>query len=225
MRQHTEFIREFTFSLLSPGEFKFRAGQFLMLQLPQTEGNKPLTRAYSLASSEQIHNSFRLMIKYIPTGVASEYFWHLKEGDQIQFTGPFGKLFFPTTPATKLFFLSTGSGIAPHLSYVESILSLYPLHQFHFLIGVRTQNDFFLQEELDNLRTHHQNFRYEFVLSRPDPSWNGRCGYLQHQLDSLDFMINESHFFICGYEHMARATKHILFDKGLPPDRISVEIY
>lgn len=222
---HTELIKEFIFDNETPKEFVFRAGQFLMIHVPNPEGGKNSLRAYSLASGEQNNNSFRLLIKYIPNGIASEYFWKLNPGEAVRFTGPFGKLFFPETPAKRLFFLSTGSGLAPHLSYIESHIERYPQSHFEFLVGVRTQNDFFFTGYLDNIKNKYPNFHYQFVLSRPDESWKGRCGYLQHQVMNLGAAPQDCQFFICGNEDMAKSTKQCLLDFGLTAEQVFVEIF
>lgn len=222
---HTDQIKEFHFENIEPQSFQYKAGQFLMIHITNANGGKDILRAYSLASGHHDQRHFRLLIKYIPQGVASQYFWQLRKDDTVRFTGPFGKLFFPTTPAKNLFFLSTGSGLAPHLSYVESYLDTLPDHHFEFLIGVRTQNDFFFETYLRNLKEKHANFRYQFVLSRPDETWKGRCGYLQHQIADLKPSPSDSQFFICGNEDMAKSTKQCLIDTGFAPEDIFVEIF
>lgn len=212
--------------MLNPSTLKFQAGQFLMLHIPPLNpGEKDILRAYSLASGEQTPSQFRLLIKYVDEGVASKYFWNLEVGHTINLTAPFGKLFFPQTPSQKLFFLSTGSGLAPHLSYIETFLAQFPESHFHFLIGVRTQKDFFYIDYLNEKKKNFKNFDFEFVLSRPDPTWKGKTGYLQKQIESLNFEISNCHFFVCGNKDMANATKHVLLDLGLAKDKVLVEIF
>lgn len=226
IKHHTEFIREYIFQMDPPQIFKFRAGQFLMLHLePPQPGEKDILRAYSLASGEQSTSHFRLLIKYIKDGIASQFFWSLQEGSPIRFTGPFGKLFFPEPPSSHLYFLSTGSGLAPHISYVETFIEQFPQCHYHFLIGVRTQNDFFYTNYLNELSQKYPQFKYEFVLSRPDPSWTGKTGYLQQQLPNLEIDIHNSHVFVCGNEDMAKQTKNVLLEMGLPKEKALVEIF
>lgn len=225
IENHTELIREFVFQCEDSSLFKFRAGQFLMLHLNNPQGGKDILRAYSLASGEINPKNFRLLIKFVPQGLASEYFWKLTVGDDIKFTGPFGKLFFPEQPKDHLFFLSTGSGLAPHMSYIETFLEKYPEKKFEFLIGVRTKTDFFMQNYLQDKKNQYANFNFQFVLSRPDEQWSGRCGYLQHQIRDLGFLPTDCQFFICGNEEMAKETKTCLLDNGLTPEQIFVEIF
>lgn len=226
IQTHTDLIKEFVFEMQNPVNLKFRAGQFLMIHIPSPiPGAKDILRAYSLASGEEPSSSFRLLVKYVDNGVASKYFWDIQLGHTVQLTAPFGKLFFPEAPSEKLFFLSTGSGLAPHISYIETFLAQYPSSLFHFMIGVRTQQDFFYIDYLNEKKKTFKNFDYEFVLSRPDETWNGRFGYIQKQIETLTFDVSNSHFFICGNKDMANTTKHTLLDKGLAPNKILVEIF
>lgn len=226
IQTHTDLIKEFVFEMQNPTQLNFRAGQFLMIHIPSpTPGAKDLLRAYSLASGEQPSTSFRLLVKYVDDGVASRYFWDLQLGQSVPLTAPFGKLFFPENPSEKLFFLSTGSGLAPHLSYIETFLAQYPNSFFHFMIGVRTQRDFFYVDYLKEKKKTFKNFDFEFVLSRPDETWKGRVGYLQKQIETLPFDVANSHFFICGNKDMANSAKHVLLDQGLAANRILVEIF
>lgn len=197
-----------------------------MLNLPPNQpGEKEILRAYSLSSGEQDFSQFRLLIKYVEQGIASKFFWDLQQGQEVKFTGPFGKLFFPEIPSKHLYFLSTGSGLAPHLSYIETYLEKFPQSHFHFMIGVRTKNDFFFTEYLNKQKAKFPNFSFEFVLSRPDEQWTGRKGYLQKQIASLNSHLQDAHFFICGNEDMAKETKQTLFDAGVPKEKVLVEIF
>ncbi len=226
IQTHTELIKEFVFEMLTPTTLSFRAGQFLMLHIPNPiPGEKDILRAYSLASGEHNPSVFRLLIKYVDGGLASQYFWNLKVNQTIQFTAPFGKLFFPETPSTQLFFLSTGSGLAPHLSYIETYLEKCPENSFHFLIGVRTTKDLFYVDYLNDKKNKFRNFNFEFALSRPESTWTGKIGYLQKQIEILDFEASNCHFFICGNKEMAIATKQSLLDRGIPANKILVEIF
>src|SRR3954467_2427267 len=127
IRDLTSLIRELNLQYEGEGEFKFRAGQFVMLHVPP----KPILRTYSIASEEQETRRLKLLFKYVPGGVASEYVWKLKEGDEISVTGPFGKLFFKEPADEQMIFLNTGSGVSQHLSFLLSHGSKYPDSHYH----------------------------------------------------------------------------------------------
>ena len=89
----TPKVRELILKCTEPQSFEFRAGQFVMLHVPQPEG-KPALRAYSIASTDQAKDGFHLLFKFVETGKASDFVWSLKGNETLQFTGPFGKVFF-----------------------------------------------------------------------------------------------------------------------------------
>ena len=65
---HTQIIRELYLDLTNQPEFKFKAGQFVMLHVP-TETGKPALRAYSIATTEHDTQKFRLIFKFVENGV------------------------------------------------------------------------------------------------------------------------------------------------------------
>src|SRR5437868_6470163 len=70
---YTPQIRELFIKCSEPSDFEFRAGQFVMLHVPQSP--KPALRAYSIASTDEQKDGFRLIFKYVDNGIASKYVW------------------------------------------------------------------------------------------------------------------------------------------------------
>src|SRR3972149_8574318 len=117
------------FDLLEPKEIIFKPGQYVMLKVPSDKG--PLSRLYSIASSNTIKDSFELIIGIIPGGLASNYLFSLKENTEIIFQGPAGVFSIKENDRGKIF-LITGTGIAPIRSMIIS--------NFKFLISKKIPN-------------------------------------------------------------------------------------
>lgn len=223
---YTPLIRELFLDCEEPSEFEFRAGQFIMLNVPSSEpGAKPVLRAYSVASSEHRKNGYRLVFKYVDNGVASKYIWGLAEGARIEFTGPFGRVFFKEPPTEQAIFLNTGSGISQHFSFIESNLQKYPNLRYRLLFGVRTENDIYYRDELDRLKSQLKDFEYEFVLSRASEEWSGKRGYVQNFIDAYDYMKIPSTFYLCGNGAMIKDVKTKLSGDGFDPKMIFAEAF
>ena len=110
----------FSFRITRPAGFRFRAGEFIMLGL---EGdNKPLLRAYSMASPTWDEELEFYSIK-VPDGPLTSRLQHIKEGDEILLgTKPVGTLVLDAlTPAKRLYLLSTGTGAAPFASLIREL--------------------------------------------------------------------------------------------------------
>jgi len=222
---YTPNIRELVLKTDSPAEFAFRAGQFVMLQVPMPEG-KPVLRAYSIASSEKNKNGFRLIFKFVETGIASTYVWSLQGDETLKFTGPFGKVFFQEPPTEQVVFLNTGSGVSQHLCYLLSKKSQYPNLKYRLLFGVRNESDIYLKEELDALQAEFTDFKYEFVLSRPSEAWTGKKGYVQHFIKEFDYMTIPTTFYLCGNGGMIKDVKQQLLEvDGFDKTRLWTEAF
>lgn len=220
----THNVRILHLKTSEPAEFKFRAGQFVMLHVPQETG-KPALRAYSIASAEQETRSMRLILKYVDNGIASQYVWGLKGGETLKFTGPFGKVFFQEPPTEQIVFMNTGSGVAQHICYLLSKMDQYPDLQYRLLFGVRTEKDIYLRDELESLKSKLPNFSYDFVLSRAETTWTGKKGYVQNFIEELDCINRPTTFYLCGNGAMIKDTKAILADKQFDPKRIWAEAF
>ncbi len=108
----------FSFSITRPPSFRFRSGEFVMLGLPGSP--RPLLRAYSIASPAYAEELEFLSIK-VPGGPLTSQLAEIKPGDQL-FLGrkPTGTLVADALlPGSRLFLLSTGTGLAPFLSIVR----------------------------------------------------------------------------------------------------------
>lgn len=223
---YTSQIRELFIECVEPSTFDFKAGQFVMLHVPSKDpGGKPALRAYSLATSEHQKNGFRLIFKYVDTGLASEYVWGLGEGATLEFTGPFGRLFFKEPPTEQQIFLNTGSGVSQHMSYIESNAEKYPDLKYRLLFGLRTEADIYYRDELERLKAKLKNFEYEFVLSRASDGWGGKRGYVQNHLDGYDYMKIPSTFYMCGNSAMIKDVKTKLAGDGFDPKMIFAEAF
>lgn len=221
---HTPSVRELIMTPTEPLEFSFKAGQFVTLHVPQEP--KPALRAYSIASTDQSKNGFRLLFKHVPGGVASTYIWQVQEGQTLQFTGPFGRLFFREPPSEQIVFLNTGTGLSQHFSYLVSKKHLYPNLKYRLLFGVRNESEIYYQAELEKLSAELKDFKYEFVLSRPSENWKGKKGYVQHFLPEFDYMNIDTTFYLCGNGGMIKEVKQQLLEKdGFDKTKLFAEAF
>lgn len=222
---HTPTVRELVLKTESPADFSFKAGQFVMLHVPQGEA-KPALRAYSIASDDRIKNGFRLLFKFVENGLASTFVWQLKGGELLNFTGPFGKVLFQEPPTEQIVFLNTGTGLSQHICYLLSKKEQYPNLRYRMLFGVRTEKDMYYQKEMDALQKELPDFKFEFVLSRPDESWTGKKGYVQNFISEFDYKNIPTTFYLCGNGGMIKEVKHQLLEvDGLDRSRIWAEAF
>lgn len=222
---HTPQIRELYLELTNQPHFLFKAGQFVMLHVP-VEGAKPALRAYSIASTDDQINGFKLIFKFVDNGVASKYVWGLKGDEILNMTGPFGKVFFVEPPTEQIVFLNTGSGISQHFCFLESKMKQYPNLKYKLFFGVRHEADIYYEGELKRLQKDLPNFEYEYVLSRPSENWKGRKGYVQNCLKDFDYKNTPTTFYLCGNGAMIKDVKHQLLElDGLDKSKVWAEAF
>jgi len=202
--------------------FDFEIGQFITIKI--NDQAPPCFRGYSLASNPSNQETFTLCIKAIPGGRGSNWLHSLEPGDQIEFIGPVGSFTFKTSSEKTVFFIATGTGIAPFKASLENLLlTNKSTQQFHLLFGVRHKEDIIYKELFEDLAKHHDNFTFDITLSRSDDSWEGNNGRVTDILKSLDTTNSEA--YICGLTPMIDSVCNILKEKGLTEEEIHFEKY
>ncbi len=111
--------RLFSFRVTRPASLRFRSGEFVMIGLLDDNG-KPLLRAYSIASPNWDDELEFYSIK-VPDGPLTSRLQHIQPGDQIILRPkPVGTLVLDALlPGKRLWFLATGTGIAPFASLMR----------------------------------------------------------------------------------------------------------
>jgi ferredoxin--NADP+ reductase len=117
--------RLFRFRCTRPVSLRFRSGEFVMLGLmgdpdPETGKQKPLLRAYSIASPAWDDELEFYSIK-VPDGPLTSKLQHIEPGDQIILRPkPVGTLVHDALlPGKRIWFFATGTGIAPFASLLR----------------------------------------------------------------------------------------------------------
>ena len=111
--------RLFSFRVTRPQSLRFRSGEFVMIGLLGDNG-KPLLRAYSIASPSWDDELEFYSIK-VPDGPLTSRLQHIKVGDEIILRPkPVGTLVHDALlPGKRIWFLATGTGIAPFASLLR----------------------------------------------------------------------------------------------------------
>jgi ferredoxin/flavodoxin---NADP+ reductase len=111
--------RLFSFRITRPKPLRFRAGEFLMIGLPDETG-KPIMRAYSIASPNWADHLEFYSIK-VPGGPLTSRLQHIEPGDGVIIRPkPVGSLVLDALlPGKRLFLLATGTGVAPFAALVR----------------------------------------------------------------------------------------------------------
>ena len=150
--------RLFSFRVTRPPSLRFRSGEFVMIGLLGDTG-KPLLRAYSIASPNWDEELEFYSIK-VPDGPLTSRLQHIKPGDQIILRPkPVGTLVHDALlPGKRLWFLATGTGIAPFASLMRDPETY---EKFDQVIMMHTCRE---QAELDYGRQLVENLKADALI-------------------------------------------------------------
>jgi ferredoxin--NADP+ reductase len=131
----------FSFTTTRSPSFRFSNGQFTMMGL-ETDGGRPLVRAYSMASPNYEDKLEFFSIK-VQDGPLTSRLQHIKESDRILVSKkPTGTLVVDNLlPGRFLYLLSTGTGLAPFMSIIRDPETYERFEQVVLVHGVRQKDE------------------------------------------------------------------------------------
>ncbi len=231
---HIHHWNESLFSFRTTREqgFRFENGHFVMLGL-EVE-NKPLMRAYSIASPNYADELEFFSIK-VPDGPLTSRLQHLEVGDEILLsTKPTGTLVADhLLEGRNLYLISTGTGLAPFMSIIQDPEVYERFDKIVLTHGVRNTSDLAYQdviqkELLDNEYFGdliQQKLLYYPTVTR-EPYYNqGRLtellasGKLASDLDLAAIDPKHDRFMLCGSPSLLKDMQNILDEKGFIESR------
>ncbi|OWT80367.1 MULTISPECIES: 2Fe-2S iron-sulfur cluster-binding protein [unclassified Achromobacter] len=180
----------------------YAPGQYLNIQLE--DGSH---RCFSMANAPD-GQSVDLHIKRILGGrFTDRMLGSLKPGAAMRVELPHGTFHYRAQDYQPMIFAATGTGIAPIRAILESLLDNDDLPPSRLYWGVRSQQDLYQTEELAQWSQRLYEFEFVPVLSRPDPGWKGRTGYVQDAVlvDRPD--LAEHSVYLCGSPFMVHDAK------------------
>lgn len=203
----------------------FKAGQFVQLYTkPYAKVSEEVFRAYSIASAPSEQDYIDLLIRRVPDGMATTYVHdHLKEGDDIRLSGPYGDFHLRGGEEVKeLIMVAGGSGMAPIRSLLKDIFEHDLPYKIRYFFTVSEVRDQFYLEELRALEEKHDNFTYIPIVSRSveGDGWTGeKRKIVQILKDDIDGPEGRE-AYMCGSPGMLGACKAALMDIGFKDDQI-----
>src|ERR1700712_3903422 len=114
IEQETFNTRRYWIQVPEVASFDFAPGQFVTLDLPIHEKPNKRWRSYSIASWPDGTNIFELVIVLLEGGLGTTYLFNeITVGSKLTVRGPQGVFVLPSVIEKDIFFICTGTGIAP----------------------------------------------------------------------------------------------------------------
>ena len=232
IEDETENTRRFWIQLPELERFDFKPGQFVTIDLPIHEKPNKRWRSYSIASWPDGTNVFELLIVLFEGGAGSSFLFHeAKVGSALTLRGPLGVFTLPENIDRDLYFICTGTGIAPFRSMLHHIKDhQLPHRDIYLIFGTRTKKDLLYLDEMRRLEQEIPGFHYIPTLSREE--WEGCCGYvhavyenLVHEKKANGPELPPAQFYLCGWKNMVDEARKRIQELGYDKKDIHLELY
>jgi len=221
-RSLTPDIVELRIRLIEPARIGFVAGQYVRLRSETYDGRPSVERPYSISSPPSDSGAIELIIRRVPGGICTTWVFDvLKEGQQVEFLGPYGDFHFSGSGRPALF-IAGGSGLAPFWSILRDLKHKRIRREIILLFGALTGNELLLVSDLDRLQSELPGFVFVPALSRePEESdWRGERGLITEVLCRKCPEQAQHDAYLCGSPGMIEACLKVLRAKGITEDRI-----
>jgi ferredoxin-NADP reductase len=242
IENETATTRRFWIQLPALDVFDFKPGQFITMDLPIHEKPNKRWRSYSIASWPDGTNVFELVIVMLEGGAGTHYLFNeVTVGSEITLRGPQGVFVLPEVIDKDLFFICTGTGIAPFRSMSHHIFNHgIPHGDIYLIFGCRKFGDALYKNELEELGGKLERFHYIPVFSREalnDMNKDIRTGYVHAVYEEIcrshikismaeeTAVVKPASFFLCGWKNMIDEAKQRIQVLGYDRKSIHQELY
>lgn len=214
-------VRGFRFRLAEPPSIEFKAGQFVIVNVPKEDGGT-VKRAYSVASPPHESQTIELAIQKVEGGLASTYFWKLKEGDPVSISGPHGNFLLKEPLDYDPVFMATGTGVAPLRAMIKHLFHINFTRDVWLLFGCRYEHALLYESEFRSLTNLRHNFHYIPTVSRPK-EWHGEVGHIQQTFQKIITEYANKEVYLCGWLEVVKAVCQDLQAFGVPKEKLHYE--
>jgi ferredoxin/flavodoxin---NADP+ reductase len=220
--------------------FEFKPGQFAVLGLlgreprvPEAaseetpfEPDKLIRRAYSIASSSVERRYVEFYLTLVTSGQLTPRLFALRHGARL-FLGPKPSGVFTldrVAPDKAVILIATGTGLAPYISMLRTMLVNDTQRRDVVLHGARYSWDLGYRAELESLARIRPNLTYlpSITNAEEDTLFQGHIGRIQalleqgliEQTSGVKLDPAQADVFLCGNPGMITAVKAILEARG-----------
>jgi ferredoxin--NADP+ reductase len=212
----------------------FIPGQYMTIGV--FADGKLVQRPYSVASDPVSagDSGYEFYIRLVRGGAFTPLLWRLPVGHRMRMIGPKGKFTLEPEDDRTHLFISTGTGNAPFVSMMKSLIREGRPRKAVFINGVSYVADLGYRDVLEGWQASGgYPVQYVPTVSRPgDPAnagwtgWTGRTeSVLPRALDEFHLTPDNTIAYICGNPDMILAADAFLRDAGFPEHQVKKELY
>lgn len=216
MRELTHDIRLVQLRASGDVNYDFLPGQYASLAFADLP-----PRDFSMASCPG-DPTLDFFIRRISQGAVTEFvFENARIGDRVRVKGPYGTAYLREGHLGPIIAVAGGSGLAPIRSIIATALDRGMNQEIRAYLGVRSEQDVYMEDEFALLASRHPNLAVEIALSESEGSVPYRSGRLD-DIIAQDFSgrnLSEWRAYVAGPPVMVDAVSAQLKELELPDDR------
>ncbi len=211
----------------------FEPGQYLTIGV-YADG-RIVQRPYSVAScARTTADGYEFYVRLVPILRFTTLLWRLPLGHGMRLTGPKGRFMLEPDDQRAHLFISTGTGIAPFMSMIRTLLHDGERRRIVLCQGVSYQSELGYEALLHAWEADPTfDFTYVPTISRArdarNAGWSGRTGRVETVLDEvcddLGLTPDGTVAYICGNPEMILNAEEVLQRRGLPEPHVKKELY
>jgi Na+-transporting NADH:ubiquinone oxidoreductase subunit F len=209
------------------------------------KNDEDTVRAYSMANFPAEGNIITLNVRIatppfdrakgtwmkVNPGIVSSYIFHLKAGDKVMMSGPYGEFHPILDSKREMLWIGGGAGMAPLRSQIMHLTKTLKVtdRKMSYFYGARALIEAFYLEDFYELEREFPNFSFHLALDRPDPAADAAGvkytpGFVHQVIYDTYLKEHETpediEYYMCGPGPMADAAQRMLDSLGVPPEMI-----
>lgn len=199
----------------------FQPGQWVSLKLP-VGPQPPLNRAYSLAAPLSPSGELTLVFDRVPGGMGSEYLYHLKAGDQLFLSGPYGAFSLPPVIEKELLLIARYTGLVPLRCMLKNLYAHRDLSPILLIAVAPAEKELLYHQEFLSLAMTHPSFRYLPLVATDEETAVGlTLTMLRPLIDDKPHVMP----WVSGTKGFVRPLKRYFVEAGYERKEVRTEIY
>lgn len=185
----------------------FEPGQYVRI----TPEGADFHRSYSMANVPGA-DRLQFFVRLVQGGAFSQWLATAKAGDKVELSAPHGTFFLRDENRPRLF-VAGGTGVAPFLSMLRSMVDHPPAKRTTFVIGARTPGHLFAMDELKSLGEKLKDVDLQITVEH-DAKEGCHTGYPTDLITKLS-LDPATRVYLCGPPPMVEAGRKAAEAAGL----------
>ncbi|MGE3919432.1 MAG: FAD-binding oxidoreductase [Gammaproteobacteria bacterium] len=227
-RMVTPTVLHMAFSRLNNEPLEFIPGQFITVHFTLDE--QTYQRSYSIASIPTEDTTIGIAVSPYENGPGTRFLFGMNIGDQVETSGPFGRLVLKDETPSRYMMIATGTGVTPYRAMLPTFVERIQKQsaKVFVMLGVKSPEELLYQEDFLRYAASSPHLEFHAFYSRvmPDsPQPYEHQGYVQTGFEAFHFNPETDVVYLCGNPNMIDQSFETLVQMGFQTSQVRREKY